>query len=482
MRNPFNFEPEIVTSQEIMNAEEEVMRRRRSPKMRRRPVRPRPRFPAPSWPFALPYPWPVPPPQPLQTPSGGGWNEPVADSATPSNCPPPANPTDEPAAMPASAATDQEYWPGEDEAFVFEFPGEDEYEIGGGAAPPTVRPLTAAQIRAAAQANQRTARQFGWGHVVRGIVRPSSGTLRILSLTAGATEETLSRAIAQFQQTVMRRPGNGIIDEATFKAMLRNGAFPRLRQRKSWTVRFGGETLGVIEQTAPYVPTGSNQGVEIQFGFRVTNMAAVRRAGFIGAGGENDFRWIQLIELRRISAGAADTRIQQLRRSGRGRIIDPTDALLPVDAHPYYRYETSIVDARFGGHSGPGSGWHVSDEHNAEGRNGLCYDWLFYDRPNIPASAAQPGRRAYFNFETALVGRRRQRNGETCNVLLNTVLWGFDLIQNGTSYQLKLNALQAGRYGGSPELRQWLNRELNRGGFRGHHFLGSGFTGKARCS
>jgi hypothetical protein len=400
----------------------------------------------------------------------------VAPSYVEGPPPPAAGFTPTPVENPGGGQVQSEYdeFAGES-GFLFEHP------LPRPASPPAP-PLSAAQVAAAVRANQLTARQLGWGHVIGGRVRPSRGVLGILSLSPGVAEDALARAVQQFQRTEMRQRGNGIIDRATFTAMVRKGAFPNLRQRKSWTVRIGGATLGVIEQTAPYVPTSSNQGVEIQFGFRVTNMDAVRRARFVDTAGENDFRWIQLIELRRIGATSVEPRIQQLRRHGRGRIIDPTDALLPVDAHPYYRYETTITDPRFGGSSGPGSGWHVSDEHNAEGRNGLCYDWLFYDRPNIPTNAAQPGRRAYFNFETALVGRRRQRNGETCNVLLNTVLWGFDIIQQRASFQLKLNALQAGRFGGSPDLRQWLNRELNRGGFARHHFLGKDFTGRARCT
>jgi len=342
---------------------------------------------------------------------------------------------------------------------------------------PAATPLAGTQLASAINNNRITARRLGWGNVIGGRVRPSAGVRGILGLGAGVSEDAIAKAVAEYRHRVMRQRGTGILDSATFRSM-----FPNLRSRKTWTVRFGGKTLGVIDQTAPYVPTASQQGVEIQFGFRVTDMEAVRRAGFVDTSGENNFRWIQIIELRRLGVSSVEDRVQQLRRSGRGRIIDPTDALLPTDAAPYYRYETTITDPRFGGDSGPGSGWHFTDERNTEGRNGLCYDWLFYDRPNIPTSAALRGRRAYFNFETVLTGLRQGRGGQVCNVLLNSVLWGFDIIQKTpTTHELKLNALRAGRYGGSLELRKWMNRELNRGQFSGHHFLGSGFTGTAAC-
>jgi hypothetical protein len=224
----------------------------------------------------------------------------------------------------------------------------------------------------------------------------------------------------------------------------------------------------------PYVGTQPNpnqRGVKVEFGFRITDTAAVRRAGFVDAGGEDNFRWLQLLELRRIADPASNLIIQQLRRSGQGRIIDPTIALSPTDSDPYYWDEPKPDGTDEG-----------ADYRNKEADNGLCYDWIFYDAPRFNIVAAQIGRRAYFNFETALVGLRKQKNGDTCNVLLNTVLWGFDVIQQGALHELKLNALQAGRYGGSIELRQWFNHELNRGAFPKHHFYGKDFKGKARCS
>lgn len=353
-------------------------------------------------------------------------------------------------------------------------------------APAAPRPLTATQIANAVRTNRLTARQFGWGNVVGGQVLPSTGVRspRALNLGAGTvTEEVIAQSVTHFQQTVMRKPGSGIIDKATFDAMIRNGAFPNLRRRKAWAVRFGGAELGVIEQITPYIGTQPNpaqRGVQIQFGFRVTNMAAVRRAGFVDASGEDNFRWLQIIELRRIGDPTRNLVIQRLRRSGYGRIIDPTVALERaehLDAVPYYWDEVTLPGAN------PGN--HVSNFRDIEAANGLCYDWIFFDAPRFNVAAAQAGRLAYFNFETALVGIRRQRNGDICNVLLNSVLWGFDIIQKGATHQLKENRLQAGRYGGSLALRQWLNRELNRtdsGGFPRHHFHGSVFTGKARCS
>ncbi|MGH8549555.1 MAG: hypothetical protein ACRERU_13335 [Methylococcales bacterium] len=200
----------------------------------------------------------------------------------------------------------------------------------------------------------------------------------------------------------------------------------------------------------------------------MTDMDAVRRASFVDASGEDSFRWMQIIELRRIGAADPDAVLRRIKRFG--RIVDPTTALLPVDAHPYYWYEENP----------PSAGFHVSHYRDRPAQNGLCYDWIFYDRPNIPFTAAMPGRRAYFNFETALVGIQTIR-GKRRNVILNTVCWGFDILVQSANHEVRLNALRAGSRGGSVEFRQLLNRLINEGQFSGHCFVGEGFTGKARC-
>jgi hypothetical protein len=73
-----------------------------------------------------------------------------------------------------------------------------------------------------------------------------------------------------------------------------------------------------------------------------------------------------------------------------------------------------------------------------------------------------PRRRAYFNFETALVGIQTIR-GKRRNVILNTVRWGFDILVQGANHEVRLNALSAGARGGSVELRRFLNRLINEG-------------------
>jgi hypothetical protein len=72
----------------------------------------------------------------------------------------------------------------------------------------------------------------------------------------------------------------------------------------------GGRQLGVIDKTASYQrcfyanlncatrPSPGDQagGAILHLGFRVTDMAAVQRAGFVDATGEDRFRWIQVLE------------------------------------------------------------------------------------------------------------------------------------------------------------------------------------------
>jgi hypothetical protein len=175
-----------------------------------------------------------------------------------------------------------------------------------------------------------------------------------------------------------------------------------------------------------------------------------------------------VIEVRRIGVtGAVESTIQKLRKRGHGFIIDPTAALLPLDPHPYYWYESSP----------PSPGFHISNYLNKKAPNGLCYDLIFYDQPTLPFTAAQPGKRAYFNFETALVGVRPGKR----NVLLNTFVWGFDIINSGGTPQVGVNVLGAGPTGGSPAMHHVLGQEIAAGVFPGHCFVGPGFSRGATC-
>jgi len=160
--------------------------------------------------------------------------------------------------------------------------------------------------------------------------------------------------------------------------------------------------------------------------------------------------------------------VQNLRKRGHGFIIDPTIALLPLDPHPYYWYESSP----------PSPGFHISRYLNRKAPNGLCYNLIFYDRPTIPFTAAQPGKRAYFNFETALVGIRPTKR----NVILNSFQWGFDIMLVGGAPKIGVNVLHAGPNGGSPGMHHVLSQEIAAGSFPGHCFLGSGFSRAATCT
>lgn len=333
--------------------------------------------------------------------------------------------------------------------------------------------LNPPQLADAVRANRALARQIGWGCVIRGSVNVRNDALnRLLGLAAGASEEEIAQAIERWQVANMGGRGDGKLGTLTWNRM---GIFaPGRFLQQRWPVTFGGQQLGVIEKVMPYQErrTATNFGVEIQLGFRVTNMDAVRRAGFV-AGGEPQFRWIQVIELRRIGIpGATENTIQTFRRRAGGRIIDPTSALLRLDAHPYYWYEDNAPDP----------GFLIGNYLNSQAPNGLCYDLIFYDSPSLPTAAALPGRRAYFNFETALVGVRPGHR----NVILNTVLWGFDILQTGVPMFrvpiLRPNSIRPGRFGGSAGFRQVLSVEAaNPPGFPGHCFVGPSYSRAVTC-
>jgi hypothetical protein len=343
--------------------------------------------------------------------------------------------------------------------------------------------LAGATLSTAVAANRVLARALGWACVIGGHIMPGPQVLALLGLGAGASEEDVARAIAEWQRAQFGRPGDGQIGPATWERMLRalraSGAFPTPRFKEgTWNVFAGGRQIGVIEKTRAYT-THQNTvaaGVTIEFGFRVTNMEAVTRARFVDADGEPAFRWIQIFELRTVFGNAdpsgffdpfgnpfphdTEDRIQDLRRAGSGSILDPSPPLLSGDEHPYYWDD----------------GAENESHRNAFGTNRLCYTTLFSDRPTMPLAAARPGRRAYFNFETALVGVILPHR----NVILNTMRWGFDIIRTGGGVTLGVNPLSAGPTGGSPAMRNILSREI--GHFHDHCFVGGGFTGAATCT
>ena len=349
--------------------------------------------------------------------------------------------------------------------------------------------LTGARLTAAVQANRRLARQLGWGCVVGGVVQPIQQLRTLLTLGASPTEEDLARAVETFQRTVLRQTGDGQLGKLTWAQMLRRTVIPATTFAPfSRTVTFGGRTLGVLEKTRAYErcffgpdfricrATRNNTpdefgGAIIELGFRVTDMDAVRRAGFIDGAGEDRFRWIQVVEFVTVPAAASPTGF--VRRAS--RVIDPTalvEDAANLDRHPYYWDEVTAGTAS--------PDLHIRNFMNRQGTNNLCYDLIFEDVPKFPLSVAQPGRRAYFNFELALVGVRP--GPPIQNFILNTVRWGYDLVVEGGNVNVKLNGLQAGTTGGSPAFRRVLSRDFAAGAFPGHCLVGSGFPRGVRCA
>jgi hypothetical protein len=337
------------------------------------------------------------------------------------------------------------------------------FEVGGPAAPAACTALAPAAVNDAVRANRILARRHGWGCVVSGQVSAISEVRAALSLPAASGEDQLACAIARWQQ------GQGLgvdgkLGPRTWGAMLHNGILPAMRFKPaSWSVYSGGQKLGILEKTAPYL-TG-NDGVRgsasIQLAFRITEMEAVRRAGFVDTAGEDNFRWIQTIETNRPLHDGPPIRL--LRRYQ--RYVDPNAGTR--DVHPYYWDEEGMGDPAL--RNGRFS--------NIPANNRLCYDLIFEDQPSRPLSEAVAGRRVYWNAEVALVGVRPGQR----NVILNTVKWGFDLVVEGGVRVVKLNALRAGPFGGSPEFRQVLSRAIQTGSFHGHCFVGTSFPNNARC-
>lgn len=380
---------------------------------------------------------------------------------------------------------------------AFEYPG---YEQEAGGTTPAPGPaLAGVALTRAVNTNRILARRVGWGCVVGGTARPIPEVLAFLGLAAGASEEDVARAVARWQQTNMRQRSDGQLGPSVWSRMLRATppviTLPAFK-RAAWDVYHGGSKLGLLEKTAPYqsFTHGGAGGAFLQLGFRVTDMAAVRRAGFVHAtgtprAGEPNFSWIQRIMTNRQLTGAG-----LIRRHG--RYIDPQDPSIR-DAHPYY------WNVPGEGAAGLRIGCFINRQPTRDSADpgcdaGIaradalpyCYDLIFQDYPRRPLNdaptpgGADPGRRVYWNAELALVGILPPRTGSTTvrNVVLNTVYWGFDLVVAGGARGVRLNALRPGRAGGSNEFRQALNDAIRAGNFANHCFAGGGFSRQARCA
>jgi hypothetical protein len=269
--------------------------------------------------------------------------------------------------------------------------------------------------------------------------------------------------------------------------MVRRGAIPRPTYGpRTWRVMYRGEQLGVLDKTAPYqkLQTVHTGGAALEIGFRVTDMNAVRRAGFITSGGNPFFRWIQTVEFVRQTSPNLDTPLPPgavrrfIRRAGLQ--VDPTRRTTPTvlqDAFPYYWDEVVMPAPN-------GDRYLVTRFMNRTATNGLCYDLLFVDQASVNLArlmADLPGRRDYNNYELALVGVRPAQPGKkTQNVILNTVRWGYDIVFVRNSPTVHLNPLQAGPVGGTSALRAVLAADIRAGRYPGHCFVGD-LARAARC-
>ena len=152
---------------------------------------------------------------------------------------------------------------------------------------------------------------MGWGCVVGDRLQlneppPRPRLYELLGLGASPSEEDFAQAVERFQQTELgQRTGDGQLGPITWNqlrrwnALDRGGVPPATRFAPfSKPVFFGGRQLGVLEKTRAFEKcffdpvhnspcraarsgiAGEGGGAIIELGFRVTDMDAVRRAGF----------------------------------------------------------------------------------------------------------------------------------------------------------------------------------------------------------
>jgi Putative peptidoglycan binding domain len=351
--------------------------------------------------------------------------------------------------------------------------GELENLIDGGA--PASR--FAARMRPAAApavaANRRSASELHWGCFDGTNVRASNAVLHLLGLPQGTTpnEEDWAKAVSAYQ-TRKGLPSTGIIDAQTWSTMQKDLPAQKFKPLVIPVV-FNGAKLGYIEKTKPYttVPDVANKrgGATIELGFRITDPDAVRKAGFTATDGRPPFRWIQTFEISTVPTTPAMTSF--VRKFT--QVIDPTTILnVPQDGHPYYWDEVLPP------HPQPDSADYLIDNFvNRPAANNLCYDLIFWDFPAAPNFLATPGRRFYFNVETALVGIRQ--GDPTRNTILDTVTWGYDLLSVKGKTEIRLNHLSPGVKGGSPTFKKILSKQI--ADFPHHCYASAGLSKAATC-
>lgn len=332
-------------------------------------------------------------------------------------------------------------------------------------------PLAGRALDAAVLGNQQTSASIHWGCIVGGKVKAGDDVLNLLGTGASPNERDWANAVRQYQNS-KGLPENGVLNDATWKQILKELTPPKF-QPLVMPVEFNGKRLGFLEKTTPYteisLPVGAPEptakGAHIEMGLRITDWDAVRKAGFSDTGGRPPFRWIQTVEFVSVPSRGP---VSFVRKST--TVIDPTALVESIlDEHPYYWDD--VLPA------GGDPSLLVDSYINIAASNYLCYDLVFEDTPHFPVSVAKPGQRAWFNFETALVGIKQ--GDPTRNTILNTIRWGYDLVIERGKTVSKLNHLGVGPTGGSSLLKKVISRQIK--DFPKHCFVGSGFSAAATC-
>ena len=318
--------------------------------------------------------------------------------------------------------------------------------------------------------NRRSAADLHWGCFDGTNGKASDDVLHLLGLPEGTTpaEDDWANAVAAYQKT-KGLSSTGILDAATWSAMLKELPAAKFKPLVIPVV-VKGVRLGYIEKTMPYRPfnPAGRGGLQIQFGFRITDAEAVRKAGFSDDSGRPPFRWIQTVEFVSVPNAAGPGFVRK-----HSEVIDPTTLVGMVpDAHPYYWFEELPPHA-----PAKTANLLIDNYVNRPALNHLCYDLVFEDQPGFKNAAATPGHRAYFNFETALIGINHGH--PTRNTILDTFTWGFDLVNVKGNTETRLNHLGPGEKGGSATFKRILNGQM--ADFPTHCFASSGFSKAAVC-
>jgi hypothetical protein len=335
-------------------------------------------------------------------------------------------------------------------------------------------------VQAAVLANRVLAPWLGWGCLIGGRVRAVLALRVILELPCAVNESEaeLTTAIANWQRKEKLTP-LGLLDAVTWRRMQERfpGLVPARFRPQEWVVSHRGRVLGCLDKTIPYRACYLDRndytcrrpgqervkgGAIIGLGFRITDAAQVRAAGF------ECFRWIQVVErLGHVSAGKLVRKTEHA--------VDKRQVQGSPATDPYYWQEDPL----------PRSVNHIlaQTRRPVVGKR-HCYELLFYDFANAPLAFAQPGRRWWANFELALVGVRSslQPADRTRNEVLTTVTWGYDIVVEHGVPTVRLNRLARGTLSGSTAFRRAVSRQLAVISPPGHCMIGSGWEGTARCS